>query len=68
MAVGVGGHMGVVMVEHLATAVVMELHLAQEVMELLEAIPNHLCHQGPLQVAWQQGEEVWGGQRIWEAV
>ena len=68
MAVVVGGHMAVVMVEHLAMVVVMELHLAQEVTELLEVIPNHLCHRGPLQVAWQQGEVVWGGQRIWEAV
>ena len=67
MAVGVGGHMGVVMVEHLVTAVVMELRLVPGVMELLEVIPNHLCHRGHPQVQWQQGE-VWGGQRIWEAV
>ena len=61
---GVGGHMGVVMV---VTAVVMELHLVQEVLELQEAILSHLCHQGPLQVPWQQGE-VWAGPRTWEAV
>ena len=74
MAVGGGGRMVVVMGEHLVGAVVMELHLGQEVMELhpvlqvtepLEAIPSHLFHPGPLQVL--QGE-VWGGPRIWEAV
>ena len=64
MAVGVGGHMVVVTV---VMEVVMELHLAQEAMELQEAIHSHLCHRGPLQVPWQQGE-VWAGQRILEAV